>query len=93
MPDDLLRVPILPVLRARRASDCLPVITELVAGGMTCIEMTLTTPGVLDLWSTLRHEFGHDVLLGVGTITTDNEIQEVMKRMSTFSSHRPTSRK
>lgn len=60
---------VIAVLRAARAEDCLPVIEQLAANGVRMIELTLTTPGVLNLLGTVRDRFAGAADIGVGTIT------------------------
>lgn len=59
---------VVPVLRfaatdeARFAVDCL------VESGFGCIELTLTTPGAVELIAELRARFGAAISIGVGTV-------------------------
>lgn len=59
---------VIAVLRARHASAYAPVIESLVAGGVTLIELTLTTAGVSDYLPGLRRAFGPTAKVGVGTV-------------------------
>ncbi|NKG19896.1 bifunctional 4-hydroxy-2-oxoglutarate aldolase/2-dehydro-3-deoxy-phosphogluconate aldolase [Paeniglutamicibacter terrestris] len=70
-PGALLReTPIVAVLRAKHASEYAPVIDALVAGGVTSIELTLSTAGVFEELPVLRGRYGANADIGVGTITT-----------------------
>ena len=62
------------VLRAPHARDCAAVVDALLSGGICSIELTLSTPGVIDELPLLRHRFGEAVELGVGTVTTAGEV-------------------
>jgi len=44
------------------------VVEALVAGGLTTIELTLTTPGALPMFDTLQQRFGTSILLGAGSV-------------------------
>ena len=59
---------VIAVLRARHASAYAPVIESLIAGGVTLIELTLTTAAVIDHLPGLRRAFGQDANIGVGTV-------------------------
>jgi 2-dehydro-3-deoxyphosphogluconate aldolase/(4S)-4-hydroxy-2-oxoglutarate aldolase len=61
---------IIAVVRADSGGDDLVRVVEAVAaGGVHCIEVTMTTPGALDCIETAAKKLaGADVLLGVGTV-------------------------
>lgn len=65
---------IIAVLRAPHATGYAPVIRALVAGGITSVELTLTTPGTFDHFGELLSEFGDHIDLGIGTITRVEEV-------------------
>ncbi|MEU3653242.1 hypothetical protein AB0E67_10405 [Streptomyces sp. NPDC032161] len=60
---------VIAVLRAPSADRYRPVVDELVAGGVREIELTLTTPGALDVVGRLRADIGEVARIGVGTVT------------------------
>ena len=79
-PGALLReTPIVAVLRAKHASEYAPVIDALVAGGITSIELTLSTAGVFEELPTLRARYGTAADVGVGTITTVEEAEAAIE--------------
>jgi 2-dehydro-3-deoxyphosphogluconate aldolase/(4S)-4-hydroxy-2-oxoglutarate aldolase len=57
------------VLRAEHADRYAPVIDSLVSGGVTSIELTLSTPGALEELPRLLERFGDSAEIGVGTVT------------------------
>lgn len=63
---------IIAVLRGPEARAYKAVVAALVDAGLTCIELTMTTPGTLDALPELRREFPNDVQLGVGTVVDDS---------------------
>jgi 2-dehydro-3-deoxyphosphogluconate aldolase/(4S)-4-hydroxy-2-oxoglutarate aldolase len=65
----LLSTGVVAVLRARDARDYAPVIEALLNGGVLSIELTLSTPGVIDELPHLLSEFGDAAEIGVGTVT------------------------
>lgn len=60
---------IVPVIRADSAETAVRVTEALVAGGIRTIEITMTVPDALGAIRSVSERFGHDVLLGAGTVT------------------------
>ncbi len=65
----LLRNPVIAVLRAGHADQYAPVVDALLTGGVTSIELTLSTPGALEELPRLLERFGTDAEIGIGTVT------------------------
>ena len=42
----------------------------MIAGGITVVEVTMTVPGAIDLLRVLKKQYGSQLLLGSGTVTT-----------------------
>lgn len=80
----LLRNPVVAVLRARHADEYAPVISALAEGGVRSIELTLSTAGVFDLLPALIRDFGDEVEIGVGTITTTAEAERALDTGARF---------
>lgn len=80
----LLENPVVAVLRARHADEYAPVISALAEGGVRSIELTLSTAGVFDLLPALIRDFGDDVEIGVGTITTTAEAEQALDSGARF---------
>lgn len=76
--------PVVAVLRAGHAREYAPVIAALAAGGVTTIELTLSTAGVVAELPALLAEFGAAVDIGVGTITSLQEAVEVLDAGAKF---------
>ncbi|TDK25354.1 bifunctional 4-hydroxy-2-oxoglutarate aldolase/2-dehydro-3-deoxy-phosphogluconate aldolase [Arthrobacter crusticola] len=66
---DLLRNPVIAVLRAGHADQYAPVIESLLTGGLSSIELTLSTPGALEELPRLLDRFGAAAEIGIGTVT------------------------
>ena len=69
--DDLQRVlrsGIVAIIRASSGDQLVKVAQALFEGGIDVIEVTFTTPGVIDVISAVRKEFGDKILLGAGTV-------------------------
>lgn len=77
--DALRQNPVVAVLRARDATDYGPVIEALLAGGIRCIELTLSTPGVFTELPRLLERFGSGADMGIGTVTTLAQAEEAIE--------------
>jgi 2-dehydro-3-deoxyphosphogluconate aldolase/(4S)-4-hydroxy-2-oxoglutarate aldolase len=64
----LERPGIIAVVRAKSASQVLPLTEALVRGGIIAIEITMTTPNALAAIRAAAREFGSQALIGVGTV-------------------------
>jgi 2-dehydro-3-deoxyphosphogluconate aldolase/(4S)-4-hydroxy-2-oxoglutarate aldolase len=69
----LLETGIVAVLRADRLDHLDPVADVLVDSGITCLELTLTTPGALADLSRLRERCEDGVVLGMGSVVTTRQ--------------------
>ncbi|HSV31105.1 MAG TPA: bifunctional 4-hydroxy-2-oxoglutarate aldolase/2-dehydro-3-deoxy-phosphogluconate aldolase [Atribacteraceae bacterium] len=58
---------IVAIIRSREAGSLVDAVTALQAGGISCIEVTMTTPGALKALEKVRAE-KEDVLFGAGTV-------------------------
>lgn len=84
-PSELLRQnPVLAVLRAKHAREYAPVMETLAEGDIRCIELTLSTGGVLDQLPSLAAAFGSDVEIGIGTVTTVDEASRAVDAGARF---------
>ena len=59
---------IIAIMRAQQSHQMLQAAAAIYAGGIRVIEVTMTTPGALDLIGTAAQQFGDDVLFGAGTV-------------------------
>ena len=67
---------IVAVIRAGSADSAVRCAVALVAGGVGGLEITYTTPGAADAVKALRSEFGSEVAVGAGTLTTVSQAEE-----------------
>lgn len=67
---------IVAVLRADSAQNAQRCAAALVAGGVRGIEITYTTPDAGSAIAALHTEFGAEIALGAGTLTTPGQVQE-----------------
>jgi 2-dehydro-3-deoxyphosphogluconate aldolase / (4S)-4-hydroxy-2-oxoglutarate aldolase len=66
----LLDPGIIPVIRADSSEHIMAVCEALVAGGITALEITMTTPNALACISEAARRFAPRVITGVGSVTT-----------------------
>lgn len=78
------RVGLIPVLRARNASQARAVVQAMIAGGVTVVEVTMTVPGAIDVIKELKRKYGSKLLLGSGTVTTPSEAQATINAGAEF---------
>jgi 2-dehydro-3-deoxyphosphogluconate aldolase/(4S)-4-hydroxy-2-oxoglutarate aldolase len=58
---------VLPAIKLKNAADLLPYAQAFIDGGIRVLEVTMTTPGVLDAFRAIKHAFGDQLHLASGT--------------------------
>ena len=56
----------------------------MIAGGVTVVEVTMTVPGAVDLLKELKREYGTQLLLGSGTVTTAEQAEATIEAGAEF---------
>ena len=69
----LERVGLIPVLRAKSTKQALAVVDAMIAGGVSVVEVTMTCPDACGVLRALKSQYGSNVLLGSGTVTTPKD--------------------
>src|SRR5437899_1812230 len=59
---------IIAVVRAQKPEQVIPLSEALIAGGVTAIEITMTTPNAIEAIRDARKKVGERALIGVGTV-------------------------
>jgi len=59
---------VVAVVRADSSDQLIGVVEALHQGGLTCIEITMTTPNALQVIADAAAKFGHSCAIGVGTV-------------------------
>lgn len=72
------------ILRSADASGLPAVARALASGGVTCLEVTLTTSGALDALAAIRDELGPEVAVGAGTVITTGQVREALAAGAEF---------
>ncbi len=78
LSDRLISSKVIAVLRASHVSALVPVCEVLVNEGILSLELTLTTPGLLDALPELVDRYSDSADVGVGTILTESEAQRAL---------------
>jgi 2-dehydro-3-deoxyphosphogluconate aldolase / (4S)-4-hydroxy-2-oxoglutarate aldolase len=78
------RVGLIPVLRAKSVAQGHAVVRAMIAGGVNVVEVTMTVPGAVDLLKELKKEYGADLLLGSGTVTTAEQAEATIEAGAEF---------
>jgi 2-dehydro-3-deoxyphosphogluconate aldolase/(4S)-4-hydroxy-2-oxoglutarate aldolase len=58
---------VLPAIKLKNAADLLPYAQAFIDGGIRVLEVTMTTPGVLEAFRAIKGEYGDQLLLASGT--------------------------
>jgi 2-dehydro-3-deoxyphosphogluconate aldolase/(4S)-4-hydroxy-2-oxoglutarate aldolase len=75
---------IVAVVRALRRDQVLPLTKALIAGGVTAIEITLSTPEAIAAIRDTRNEIDDQALIGVGTILKPYDCQQALDAGAQF---------
>src|SRR5580698_4750095 len=78
------RIGLIPVLRANSLAQGHAVVKAMIAGGVNVVEVTMTVPGAVHLLKELKREYGGDLLLGSGTVTTAEQCQATIDAGAEF---------
>jgi 2-dehydro-3-deoxyphosphogluconate aldolase/(4S)-4-hydroxy-2-oxoglutarate aldolase len=73
--DQITKLGLLAVIRGPSAELTLKMVDALVAGGVTGIEITYSTPDAEAVVRGLRDQYGERILLGMGTLTNPAQAQ------------------
>jgi 2-dehydro-3-deoxyphosphogluconate aldolase / (4S)-4-hydroxy-2-oxoglutarate aldolase len=75
---------VMAILRARSADRFGEVSRALVDAGITCLEITLTSPGALEAIKAIRAELPDTVDVGAGTVTDVDQVRAVVEAGAGF---------
>ena len=84
LSDRLTASKVIAVLRASDVSALAPVCDVLVEEGILSLELTLTTPGLLDALPELVDRYAESAEIGVGTILSEQEAQRALESGARF---------
>jgi 2-dehydro-3-deoxyphosphogluconate aldolase/(4S)-4-hydroxy-2-oxoglutarate aldolase len=75
---------VVAILRAGDTTHVNGVVDTLVSAGITCLELTLTTRGVLDHLAALTREYAAAAAIGAGTVRTPEDASEAVAAGAAF---------
>lgn len=78
------RTRVMAILRTADASGLPAVARALADGGVTCLEVTLTTVGALDALADIRDDLGPAVAVGAGTVLTAGQARDALAAGAEF---------
>ena len=70
---------VIAVIRAQSSEQLLDVAKALLAGGVDCIEITMTTPNALQVIADCRKAIGEESLIGVGSVLSAAVAREAVE--------------
>ena len=65
---EIERTGVVAIVRSDSADQLVEIVDALQAGGLTCIEITMTTPGALEAIAAASQRFAGQCAIGVGTV-------------------------
>lgn len=80
----ILSTGVVAVIRMTNAKKLSNVVEAIRAGGVTCIEITMTVPGAVDIITEMARTAPPDVLIGAGTVTDPETAKAVIKAGAKF---------
>jgi len=80
----IAEVGIIPVVRAASVEDANRAVKAIHAGGIPIVEITLTVPDAVAVIRHVAREYGKDVLVGAGTVTTAEEVAACLEAGAEF---------
>ncbi|MFJ9559564.1 bifunctional 4-hydroxy-2-oxoglutarate aldolase/2-dehydro-3-deoxy-phosphogluconate aldolase [Streptomyces fuscichromogenes] len=75
---------VMAILRSADATGLPAVARALATGGVTCLEVTLTTAGALDALARIREELGSAAAVGAGTVLTRADLRDALAAGAQF---------
>lgn len=84
MPRQLLDTGVVAIARATSTTHIERAAATLIDAGITCIEVTLTMPGALEMVGVLVKAFGSSASIGAGTVLTADEARACIDVGATF---------
>jgi 2-dehydro-3-deoxyphosphogluconate aldolase / (4S)-4-hydroxy-2-oxoglutarate aldolase len=80
----LRAVGVVPVVELARSEDAVPLAGALVAGGLSCVEITLRTPQAIAGIAAIREAFP-EILLGAGTVLSLEQLDAAIEAGADFA--------
>jgi len=75
---------IIPVIRAQKREQVLPATEALIAGGLTAVEVAMTTPDAIGAIGDVSQKLGDRALIGVGTVLDPTQCRAALAAGAKF---------
>jgi len=86
--DDVIRrieeIGIIPVVRAATVEEALRAVQAISAGGISCVEITMTVPNAVSVIREVVQQQGGKVLVGAGTVTNADQAEKCIRAGAEF---------
>jgi 2-dehydro-3-deoxyphosphogluconate aldolase/(4S)-4-hydroxy-2-oxoglutarate aldolase len=86
--DDVIRrieeIGIVPVVRAATVEEATRAVEAICAGGIPVVEITMTVPDALSVIREVAKQYGNNVLIGAGTVTTADQAGSCIRAGAEF---------
>jgi 2-dehydro-3-deoxyphosphogluconate aldolase/(4S)-4-hydroxy-2-oxoglutarate aldolase len=86
--DDVIRrigeIGIVPVVRAAAVDEATRAVEAICAGGIPIVEITMTVPDAIAVIRQVARQYGKDILLGAGTVTTAYQAEQCIAAGAEF---------
>jgi len=86
--DDVIRkigeIGVVPVIRAASVEDALRAVQAISAGGIPCVEITMTVPNAASVIREVVQQQGSNVLVGAGTVTNADQAEKCLRAGAEF---------
>lgn len=83
-PGRFRRRPLMGILRGGTLGQIEPLASALVSAGIETFEVTLNTPGALQMIARLRSLTGSRLMIGAGTVLRSDQVKEALDAGATF---------
>ena len=75
---------IVPVVRAATVDEATRAVDAICAGGIPVVEITMTVPNAVSVIREVSQQYGHNVLIGAGTVTTSEQADACFRAGAEF---------
>jgi len=86
--DEVIRrigqIGIVPVVRSATVEDATRAVEAISAGGIPIVEITMTVPNAVSVIRDVARQYGRDVLIGAGTVTTPQQAEACLAAGAEF---------
>lgn len=82
--EQIKKIGIIAIMRAKSSDQLIKAAEGIRSGGINVIEVTMTTPGALDVVKQAKIKFGEDVLFGVGSVTDPETAESAIQAGADF---------